>query len=274
MPACLVIQQAAELDALADSLGDTGPFFLKGDAILGRRGIAPGVVRKAEDLSAAKRIATDLLDDYREVLIQAPAVGCKATVNVCLHHGRVLASSMCLSTHESPHQGGLTVLRHSWWHEAMYQDALQRMRCLEWDGVAMVEYKWDAATESFQFIEANTRFWAALHLDLFAGTDFPMLQLRAFLEPSPPVPAPRQALGVVCRHTVPGEIGHLLTTLRDDALPASQKISAFITFCLLFMHPGIHRDLLFPGDRRLYWYQWYRFLAELGRSSADNDDGA
>ncbi len=265
MPAFAVVRSSADIAQLDTHLPDGGPFFVKADAVLGRNGPGPGAVRPAEQLTQAQQIAADLLADYHAVLVQAPAVGRKATVNIFLNRGEVIARSMCLSTHESPHTGGLTVLRHTWWHDGMYADALARLQCLQWDGVAMVEYKWDAATASYQFIETNTRFWAALHLDLFAGTDFPAMQLRKFLGQPDAAQIDAQPLGVVSRHTVPGEIGHLLTTVRDPSVGTLKKLQTFFEFCLLFMHPGIHRDLLFPGDRALYWRQWRRFIAELGK---------
>ncbi len=265
MPAFAVVRSAADIAEIDAYLPRGGPFFVKADAVLGRTGPGPGAVRQADQLAQARQIATELLGEYSAVLIQAPAIGRKATVNIFLNQGEVIARSMCLSTHESPHTGGLTVLRHTWWHDAMYADALERLRCLQWDGVAMVEYKWDAATQSYQFIEANTRYWAALHLDLFAGTDFPAIQLRKFLGQRDATQIEKQTLGVVSRHTVPGEIGHLLTTVRDPAVGILKKLKTFTGFCLLFMHPGIHRDLLFPGDRALYWRQWRRFIAELGK---------
>ena len=70
--------------------------------------------------------------------------------------------------------------RHTWWHQGMRDDALARMRHVQWDGVVMVEYRWDDDAQDFCFLEMNTRYWAALHLDLFAGMDFPRVQFDAF----------------------------------------------------------------------------------------------
>jgi len=268
LPPSVVVERggpAPSLEALA-ALGL--PLFLKGDANRALDG-GDGLVRRIADPQAAHSGVEDLLERFDAVLVQGGVVGRKATVNVCLRRGTLLAASMCLATHESPHSGGLTVLRHTWWHEGMYQDALARLEYLGWDGVAMVEYKWDDAREEFVFIEANTRFWAALHLDLFAGTDFPAIQVDAFVG-HPVQPAPRQASNVVSRHTVPGDVGYLMSRVRDPAVSLASRAWSLIEFCLLFMRPDIHRDLWFPGDRALYWRQWRQFLAGLFRPEPVN----
>ena len=87
-----------------------------------------------------------------------------------------------LSLHDNPHTGGTSGLRRSWWHQAMRDDALARVRHLGWQGIAMLEYKWDPVSDAFEFIEINSRFWAALHLDLYAGADYPRRLIEHHLE--------------------------------------------------------------------------------------------
>jgi hypothetical protein len=263
LPPSMIAREPSDLDDISGRLAARGPVFIKTDAVLARQG-GPGLVRKAATPEEAARVAGEALRDYSAVLLQIGVPGHKATVNVCLREGRVLARSMALASHESPHQGGLTVLRHTWWHEGMYEDAIARLRCLEWDGVAMVEYKWNASARAFHFIEANTRYWAALHLDLFAGTDFPVIQVANFLGQKCGQ-ALVQPVGVTSRHTVPGEIGYLMSRLRDPKVQVASKLWAICEFFLLFLNPRIHSDLLFPGDRHLYWRQWMQFLKDLPR---------
>jgi predicted ATP-grasp superfamily ATP-dependent carboligase len=218
-------------------------------------------VRQA--LEAAER----LLVTHRGVLVQGPVPGVKATYNVCLHRGKLLAESMALAIHEAPHSGGLTVLRRTWWHDGIREDALRRLEAMRWDGVAMMEYKWDEASRQFGFIEANTRFWAALHLDLFAGADFPRIQVEAFLgQAQGEVVRPTRE--VTCRYTVPGDTSWLLSSLRDPAVPATRKLSRLLRFAAMFLDPRVESDLLFPGDRKLYWLEWQRFLRDLGKPAS------
>jgi len=62
----------------------------------------------------------------------------------------------------------------------MCDDALAKIKAMKWQGVGMMEYRWDPTTDQFYFLEMNGRFWGSLHLALFAGVDFPALLLDAF----------------------------------------------------------------------------------------------
>jgi hypothetical protein len=254
--------EALPSNAQLEALGT--PLYVKADEVLCDHGRSGGVFRCA-NADAARTRLQGLLETHRGVLVQGPAAGVKATCNLCLHQGRVLAESMAVALHEAPHDGGLTVLRRTWWHEAMRDDALRRLEALHWEGVAMMEYKWDAATREFTFIEANTRFWAALHLDLFAGADFPRVQVDAFLG-RPAAEIVRPTRDVTCRYTVPGDTSWLLSSLRDPTVPTGRKLRRLAEFIGLFLDPRIESDLFFPGDRALYWREWLRFLRDLGRS--------
>lgn len=243
-----------------DELAALGlPLYIKADEVLDDRGQHGGVVKALNVEDAAEAISR-LSRSHRGLLVQGDVPGVKATYNACLHKGELLAESMCVAMHEAPHSGGLTVLRRTWWHEGIRDDALRRLAAMQWDGVAMMEYKWNARDQSYHFIEANTRFWAALHLDLFAGTDFPLIQAEAFLGLRR-TRAPRQRLGVIARHTVPGETSHVISKVRDPDVSRSAKAAAIVEFFLLFLDPRVKADLWFPGDRRLYLLEWQRFLA-------------
>src|SRR3546814_7935115 len=64
-------------------------------------------------------------------------------------------------------------LRRTSQNPALVEDALRRLRCLGWQGAAMLEYRVRDSDGSFDFIELNPRYWQSLHLDLLAGIDFP-----------------------------------------------------------------------------------------------------
>jgi hypothetical protein len=127
----------------------------------------------------------------------------------------------------------------------------------------MMEYRWEPGTNRFHFIEMNGRFWGSLHLALFAGVDFPALLVDAHVgRPLPELGVfPR---GVRCRYTVPREIQYVWSRLRDRRLSARSKLWSLMEFVLLSLHPGVRSDLLFPGDRHLYWRRIARFARSLG----------
>ena len=157
-------------------------------------------------------------------------------------------------------------LRKSWWHEPIYQDALARRDFLGWHGAAMFEYKWNSKTDEFCFIELNSRYWGALNLDILAGIHFPCYQMDAFLEEIFPKSTIRLTREIEVRNALPADFGYVLSRLKDPAVTLSQKSYTLFEFFLLFLHPTIKSDLLYPGDRWLYFINLCDFSKEFGRS--------
>ena len=107
----------------------------------------------------------------------------------------------------------------------------------------------------------NARFWGYLHLDLFSGIDMPRLQMDRFFG-FRAGDAPVQDLGVRCRHTLPGDASFLVSLLKDGDVGAGSKIRGLARFLLDFADPRLHSDLLFPGDRHLYWRQAAQYAVD------------
>jgi hypothetical protein len=223
-------------------------------------------VRRAGSIDDLRRILAEAFAVGRQCLVQESVPGVKVCYNVFLHHGGIVAETMCVASHENPHRGGLTALRRLWWHEGIAEDARARLRLLGWNGVAMVEYKYDAATGRYWFIELNARYWAALNLDLLAGVDFPKLQLDAHFSGTTPAYATERR-PIACRFTFPADAGYALSKIRDASVPVFSRLWAALEFGLLFLHPGLKSDMWFPGDRGLYWKQMARFFANLGKKA-------
>jgi biotin carboxylase len=153
--------------------------------------------------------------------------------------------------HEVPWEGGVSSLRSSWWHEAIYHDALARVNYLDWNGVSMFEYRWNPSTDKFFLMELNARFWGSLHLPIHAGVDFPKLLVSAWNNEIFPIPEAR--IGVCCRFTFPKEIEYVISRLKSPKLNVGQKTWTLLEFAMLSLDPRIKSDMLFPGDNRLYW---------------------
>ena len=243
------------------------PLYVKCD---GRHAVGPepeSIVRPVGTPSDLRATLEQVLQTHRSVQVQETVPGGKATVNLWRHQGQILAESMCVAMHENPHTGGLTAYRRVWWHEAMHADAVRRLKALDWAGVAMVEYRYDANTDRFWFLELNARYWNALNLDLLAGKDFPRYQVDAFLGLGLTQDRGAGPVGFRARYTVPADIGYLMSRLRDSRVALTAKVWTAICWLGLCLNPSVHSDLWFPGDRALYWKGWGRFLKRLGRSS-------
>jgi hypothetical protein len=241
------------------------PLFIKLDASEARR-TAPNEVVRVENVDAARLALERLGGRYRHALVQGFVPGSGAGAFVLRWQGRIIARMMHLRLHEMPHTGGASSLRVSWWHEAMMRDAAAKLAHIDWQGVAMVEYRWDRAQDSFHLMEMNLRFWGSLHLALFAGVDFPRLLADAFFGQVPDqIVEGRQ--GVVCRNTIPFEIGYLVSLWRDPSVSRRRKIYSLIEAVLLTLDPRVYNDMLYPGDRMLFVHRLREILPVRGGRS-------
>jgi predicted ATP-grasp superfamily ATP-dependent carboligase len=150
------------------------------------------------------------------VLVQERIVGPGVGVFLLRWKGRTLATFSHRRLREKPPAGGVSV-----WCESIAADPrlvahstalLERFR---WEGVAMVEYKYDAARGIPYLMEVNGRFWGSLQLAIDAGVDFPSLLVRAAYGDQPG-PEPEYRVGVRM-HSWWGSVDHVIARLRHSA---------------------------------------------------------
>jgi len=245
------LPEARDIEALAL------PMFIKVDACYARSGQS-GAVTKADSAAAALRVLQARAGEYRAAIVQGFAPGVGVGVFFLRWRGRILAQFMHRRVHEVPHTGGVSSLRESWVHDEILEDARAKLEHLDWEGVAMLEYRWDAAARTFHFMELNARFWGSLHLALYAGVDFPRLLLDAFFD-RPNAPVIEFPAGVRCRQTFPREVQYVWSVCKDKDVELGRKLGAILEFCWLGVNPRVYSDLSFPGDRGLAWRSLWEF---------------
>jgi hypothetical protein len=228
------------------------PLFIKLDSALAREKADDSVICVADATDAQRKLEV-IAGRYRKAMVQGYVPGRGAGAFFLRWSGRTVARMMHLRLHEMPHTGGASSLRRSWWHEAMMSDAEVKLAHLGWKGVAMVEYRWDIETDRFYLMEMNLRFWGSLHLALYAGVDFPRMLADAFLFDQMPEEVVEARRDVICRNTFPFEMGYLLSLFRDPRVPLGRKVYAAIEAVILSFDPRVRIDLLYPGDRLLYF---------------------
>jgi hypothetical protein len=242
LPPTLLIEDTSHLSR---------PLYLKVDGSYAKHGDG-GSVAKAESPEEAQAALRALAPRFKRAVVQGFIPGRGVGAFFLLHRGELLAEFMHVRLHEIPYTGGASSLRESWRHPSIRSDALTKLRRMGWDGVAMMEYRWDPQSDDFHLLEMNGRFWGSLHLPLWAGVDFPRLLLDAFYGFSPGAILD-YPLGVRCRHTFPGELQYLWSRLKDSKLAVGPKLWSVLEFLLLGANPRVHSDLFFPGDRALYF---------------------
>ena len=236
-----------------------GPLWLKADAVHGRAG-APSRVLRVDDPASALAELGRWLPHYRRVLVQGHVPGAGVGVFFLMVNGHPRARFAHRRIHEVPHTGGVSSFRESVHYPEIEAHALSVLRRIGWNGVAMLEYRRDPRTREFRLLELNARFWGSLHLALAAGVDFPRLLLDAWLGGREPEPSWRP--GVRCRQTIPGEVRHVWSVLRDAGVSRRDKLRTVARFAALTLDPRIHSDLWWPGDRGLAVRETARWARE------------
>jgi peptidoglycan/xylan/chitin deacetylase (PgdA/CDA1 family) len=263
LPPGLVVEgEAPPPDQLA-RLG--GPLWLKADAVHGRAG-APSRVLRVDDAAAARAELARWLPHYRRVLVQGHVLGAGVGVFFLMVNGHPRARFAHRRIHEVPHTGGVSSFRESVHYPDIEAHALAVLRRIGWNGVAMLEYRRDPRTGDFRLLELNARFWGSLHLALAAGVDFPRLLLDTWLGSREPEPSWRP--GVRCRQTIPGEVRHVWSVLRDGDVSRRDKLRTVARFATLTLDPRIHSDLWWPGDRGLAVRETARWARETAETLA------
>nr|WP_229262917.1 acyltransferase family protein [Duganella radicis] len=121
---------------------------------------------------------------------------------VLMKDGQALYQFQHQRLHEWPPEGGTSTLCAALplsQHAVLMRRSVALLKELQWEGVAMVEYRYDPATGRAALMEVNGRFWGSLPLACQAGASFPWYCYQA-LGLQVEVTARPYAAGVRCRY--------------------------------------------------------------------------
>jgi predicted ATP-grasp superfamily ATP-dependent carboligase len=123
-----------------------------------------------------EKMMTDFqLDSSRPPIVQERVDGDGWGVSCLYWHGQRIASFTHRRLQEKVTTGGTSTLRISAVNADLEADAHRLLGALNWHGLAMLEFKYDAETGQRHFIEINPRLWGSIDLALSAGVNFPWL---------------------------------------------------------------------------------------------------
>lgn len=198
------------------------------------------------------------------LILQQRIVGPGTGIFLLMWDGRVRAIFAHRRLREKPPAGGVSVYRES---IAADPELVERSRrlltSLNWQGVAMVEYKVDDSTGTPYLMEINGRFWGSLQLAIDAGVNFPRLLLDVSTGGGPSSP-PEWRTGVRSRWWW-GDVDHLLAMFRRSraalALPPGHP-GRFETLVDFFVPRAANRNetLQFddPKPFLIETLEWFR----------------
>ena len=96
-------------------------------------------------------------------------------VSMLYNKGQARASFTHKRLEDKVSTGGTSTLRIGTRNEMLEEWSKKLLDHLSWNGVAMVEYKYNEEKKKGWFIEVNPRFWGSLALPYYSGMDFPYL---------------------------------------------------------------------------------------------------
>ncbi len=178
--------------------------------VAGRRKVG---VRYARDGKGLAEIIRQLGPEAGPFLLQTRIHGPGVGIFLLRWNGSILATFAHRRIREKPPSGGVSVCCESIAAPSeLVRQSTRLLEALNWEGVAMVEFKQDRRTGRHYLMEVNPRFWGSLQLAIDSGVDFPWFLYQA-IEGDPVTPIPHWEVGRRSRW-IWGEVDHLLTRLR------------------------------------------------------------
>ena len=171
-------------------------------------------VTPVADAAACRAALAALPPSAFPVLLQRHVSGVGEGFFALRWEGRTVAMFAHRRLREKPPSGGVSVYRESIaLEESLAGPGVRLLEALEWNGVAMIECKRDAATGRQVIMEVNGRFWGSLQLAIDAGVDFPALLVQC--ASGERVLAPREYRVGVRSRWFWGDVDHLYLRLRN-----------------------------------------------------------
>jgi len=165
-------------------------------------------------------------------MLQEYIEGFGSGVFLLYDHGRCVAHFAYKRLREKPPTGCVSVLSESVEADPEQLSAAKALLDkVKWHGVAMVEFKVDAAGNPY-VIEVNPRFWGSLQLAIDSGVDFPMLLHKATIgEPYESICD--YSVGQKLRWLL-GDLDRLYLVLKSSEYSFSKKFIEILTFLVPF----------------------------------------
>lgn len=204
------------IDGTADALDF--PVIVKPQSGRSRNGVSRCDSR--EELEAAVERTRSA---YGPVIVQSfvPNGGERGVYTVYDRNGELSGVTVQQRLRSNHPDGGPSTLRETVDDPELVAQTDRLLSSLDWEGVAMAEYRLDAETGEPHLIEINPRLWGSLRLTIAAGVNVPVMLYRMATGESPE-PALDYERGVRA-HWVFGDAYQVL--IREN------RLAAAATFC-------------------------------------------
>ncbi len=189
-----------------------------------------------------------------------------------MHEGQALLRFQHQRVHEWPPEGGFSSLCRAipvHKHEALQQQSIALLQSINWQGVAMVEYRYDETTGNAILMEINGRFWGSLPLAYHANVPFAWYTYKILGLGETPTERLVIADNIQCRNTLV-ELKRLVRIIfqadkiKDKSLHFS-RIETLFAVIQGFFRPSMHYYLFSLDDIRPLFADWKILLKKLIR---------
>ena len=203
-----------DLDAVESEIGY--PVVLKPREGAGRVGVS--VCHTPAELEAAY---ANTHERHRPLLVQEfiPNGGERGVYTLYDWSSTLKAVTVQRRIRTAPPNGGTSTLRETVADPDLISSTDEFLSALDWQGVAMAEFRIDPRDGEPKLLEINPRLWGSLALSVAAGVDFPFLLYQLATEGQCETVLDYE-VGVQARRLL-GDIVHLLA--REDKGPAFRE---------------------------------------------------
>ena len=138
-----------------------------------------GIEFKKAEYALDRAALSQALKQYDAIgqwpLVQAYAHGVGLGQMLYMHEGRATLRFQHRRLHEWPPEGGVSTLCQAvplTEHVAQMERSEALLAAINWQGAAMVEYRYDVAADRYTLMEINGRFWGSLPLASACHAEF------------------------------------------------------------------------------------------------------
>ena len=169
-------------------------------------------------------------EEYGPLIIQRriPSDGMAIGVSMVFDkNSNLVANFTHKRLHSFPNSGGPSTDRVSIEMPELVAMSEKLLKFLNWQGVAMVEWKIDPLTEIPYLLEINPRFWGSLELAVRSGVDFPRILVDLIRLKTISYPVSQEGANR-CRWVFPGEILRYITSKKELREPLHEFMDRLI----------------------------------------------
>lgn len=230
---------------------------------------------------------TDLLDKMQRYsaigrfpLLQEYCPGKGIGQMFLFRNGRCILEFQHARINEMPPEGGISTYCKSVAleeHKACRKRSIALLEKLNWDGVAMVEYRFNETTGEYFFMEVNGRFWGSLPLAIAAGVPF-AAELVKSASPDYQYTTQKPYKKIYCRFMLP-ELRRLFVLLFkpesiQDPTFLYRRVNELLKFLAAFFRPDTCYFVFDKTDRGPFFTDMKNLLRKLGRARATRRQSA